>query len=64
MPHPGRSTPGKYLLGIVEGAGWTAGPVWTGAENLTTTGIRSPDCHASSELGSSWKPQRQGRVNP
>jgi len=22
---------------------WAAGPVWTGAENLASTGIRSPD---------------------
>jgi hypothetical protein len=25
------------------------GPVWTGTENLTSTGIRSPDCRAKSE---------------
>jgi hypothetical protein len=24
-------------------AGWAPGPVWTGEENLTPTGIRSPD---------------------
>jgi hypothetical protein len=28
---------------IVQEAGWTPGPVWTGAENLGVTGIRSPD---------------------
>ena len=28
---------------IVQEAGWAAGPVWTGAENLAPTGIRSPD---------------------
>ena len=28
---------------IVEEAGWAPGLVWTGAENLTLTGIRSPD---------------------
>jgi len=27
----------------VQESGWTPGPVWTGAENLAPTGIRSPD---------------------
>jgi hypothetical protein len=27
---------------IVQEAGWAPGPVWTGAENLVPTGIRSP----------------------
>ena len=30
-------------------AGWTPGPVWTGAENLAYTGIRSPDRPARSQ---------------
>jgi len=30
-------------VSIVQEAGWAAGPVWTGAENLTATGIWSPD---------------------
>ena len=30
-------------------AGWSPGPVWTGAENLVPTGIRSPDRPARSE---------------
>ena len=29
--------------------GWTRGPVWTGAENLTPTGVSSPDRPARSE---------------
>jgi hypothetical protein len=33
-------------VSIVQEAGWAPGPVWTGAENLTPTGIRSPDCPA------------------
>jgi hypothetical protein len=37
------STPGKYPVPIVQEAGWALGPVWTGAENLAPTGIRSPD---------------------
>ena len=27
----------------IQEAGWTSKPVWTGAENLAPTGIRSPD---------------------
>ena len=34
---------------IVQGAVWALGPVWTGAENLVPTGIRSPDRPARSE---------------
>jgi hypothetical protein len=33
----------------VQEAGWALGPVWTAAENLTPTGIRSPDRPARSE---------------
>ena len=36
-------TPGKDPVTILQGAGWAPGPVWTGAENLSSTGIRSPD---------------------
>ena len=36
-------TPGKDPVPIVQKAGWAPGPVWTGAENLASTGIRSPD---------------------
>jgi hypothetical protein len=36
-------TPGKDPLPIVQEAGWAPGSVWTDAENLTPTGIRSPD---------------------
>ena len=35
--------PGKDPVPIVQEAGWAPGPVWTGAENLAPTGIRSPD---------------------
>jgi len=35
-------TPGKESVPIVQEAGWATGPVWTGAENLAPTGIRSP----------------------
>jgi len=41
---PGRSLPpGKDPVRIVQEAGWAPWPVWTGAENLASTGIRSPD---------------------
>ena len=36
---------------IVQEAGWIPGPVWTDMENLTPTGIRSPDSPARSEPG-------------
>ena len=42
-------TPGKVPVPIVQEAGWTPGPVWTGAENLSSTGIRSPDRPARSQ---------------
>ena len=41
--------PRKDPVPIVEEAGWTPGPVWTDAENLALTGIRSPDRPARSE---------------
>jgi hypothetical protein len=36
-------TPGNNPLPPVSQAGWATGPVWTGMENLSPTGIRSPD---------------------
>ena len=42
-------TPEKDPAPIVQEAGWAPGPVWTGAENLTHTGIRSPDRPARSQ---------------
>jgi hypothetical protein len=35
-------TPGKDTVPNVQEAGWAPGPAWTGAENLASTGIRSP----------------------
>jgi hypothetical protein len=43
------STPGKDPVPNVQGAGWDPGPVWTGAENIAPTGIRSPDRPARSQ---------------
>ena len=48
-PRPGRCTPGKNTVPIVQEAGWAPGTVWTGVENLATTGIRSPDRPARSQ---------------
>jgi hypothetical protein len=41
--HPTALYPGKDPVPILQEAGWAPGPVWTGAENLAPTGIRSPD---------------------
>ena len=47
---PGRFfAPGKDTVPIVLEAGWAPGPVWTGAENIAPTGIRSPDRPARSQ---------------
>jgi hypothetical protein len=43
-------TPGKDPVAIVQEAGWASGPVWTGAVNLASTGFRSPDLPACSQL--------------
>ena len=42
-------TPGKDPVPIVQEAGWAPGPVWTGAENLAPTRIRSLDRPACSQ---------------
>ena len=42
VSRPGCSLPpGKDPVPIVQEAGWAPGPVWTGAENLASTGIFS-----------------------
>ena len=48
-PRPGCFSPGKDPVPILEEVGWAPGPVWTSAENLAPTGIRSPDHLARSE---------------
>jgi hypothetical protein len=42
-PRPGRFTPGKDPVPIVQEAGCAPGPVWTCAKNLFLPRIRSPD---------------------
>jgi hypothetical protein len=49
-PRPVRFTPGKDPVPTVQEAGWAPGAGWTGAENLTPTGIRCPDRPDRSEL--------------
>jgi len=50
QPHaPTASIPGKDPVSIVQEAGWAPGPVWTGAENLAPTVIRSPNRPAHSQ---------------
>ena len=47
---PGCSLPpGKDPVPILQEAGWAPGPVWTSAENLAPTGIRSLDRPACSQ---------------
>jgi hypothetical protein len=48
-PCSGCFTPGKDPVPVVQEAGWAPGPVWMCAENLTPTGIRSPDRPARSQ---------------
>jgi hypothetical protein len=45
---PAALPPGKDLVRTETEAGWAPAPVWTGAENLVPTGIRSPDLHLAS----------------
>ena len=45
---PAAFTPVKDPVPIVQEAGRAPGPVWIGGENLTPTGIRSPDRPARS----------------
>ena len=48
-PRPGRFTPGKNPVSIVQETGWTPGPVWTDAENLSYSETRSQDRPVRSE---------------
>jgi hypothetical protein len=46
---PAAFTLEKEPVPIVQEAGWAPGPVWIGAENLASTGIRYSDLPARSE---------------
>ena len=48
MPRP-HFTPDKHQVPNVHKAVWAPAPVWTGAENLATTGIQSMDREARSQ---------------
>jgi len=41
--------PGNNPVPMVYEAGWVAGPVWTGADTVAPTRIRSPDRLAQSK---------------
>jgi hypothetical protein len=41
-PGPCRLTPGNNPVPIVQEAGCAPGPVWTGVENIASTGSRAP----------------------
>jgi hypothetical protein len=43
MPRPVPFTLENNPIPIVQEAGWAPGQVWTGAENLASIDIRSPD---------------------
>jgi hypothetical protein len=52
MPRRGRFTPPPPRndpVTILYEVWWAPGSVWTGVENLASTGIRSPDSPARSE---------------
>jgi hypothetical protein len=48
-PRTDRLTLRKDPVPILQEAGWAPGPVWTGTEKSTLTGIRFPDRPARSE---------------
>jgi hypothetical protein len=52
-PRP-HSTTGKDPVPIVQEAVWAPRPVWTGAENLAPTGIRSPDHPSLASRYTDW----------
>jgi hypothetical protein len=45
---PAAFTHGR-VVPLVQDVGWAPGPVWTGAENLAPTAIRSPERPTRSE---------------
>ena len=57
---------GKDPALIVQDAGWAPEPVWTGAENLVPTGIRSLDRPARSQslYGLLYPAHQEWRRNP
>jgi len=56
-------TTGKDPVPIVQKAGWAPGLVWTDAENLVSTGIRSPDRPARSQSLYRLRHPANGRVH-
>ena len=61
-PRPGRFTAGKDPLPIVQEVGWVLGPLWTGAENLAPTWIRSRTVQPVASRYTDWAiPAATGR---
>jgi len=54
VSQPSHFIPMKEKWHLCTGSWVGPGPVWTGAENLTTTGIRSADHPARSESSRQW----------
>jgi len=44
QPHAQAALPPGIIRYTLHEGGWALGPVWTGAENLAPTDIRSPNC--------------------
>jgi len=62
---PAALFPVKDAVPTVQEAGWAPGPVWTGAENLAPTGIRSPDRPACNQsLYPTTTTTKKGKVHP
>jgi hypothetical protein len=57
-------TPGKDPVPIVQEAGWDPGPVWTCAENLVPTGIRSRAAQPVASRYTDWatRPSKGKRI--
>ena len=51
---PDRFTLGKHQVPFLQEAEWVSVQVWTDAENLTITGIRSPTVHPVASRYTDW----------
>ena len=48
-PRPGPFSPENHPAPTAQETGWDSGPVWTGAENLVSNGVRTPEHLTRSE---------------
>ena len=51
---PATLPPERALLPIVQEAGWTSGPVWKGAENLTSPAFELRTVHSVTSRYTDW----------